>query len=110
MVKDPRPGVARDNDTQRRALKDAVIKTATDTIKPDWDNTDILLIWFAQPTDLFGGGGSQVTLRDGNTKTIPVTVVDILSPFDAACQELGHSYGLNHEIDADGREMRRPIR
>ena len=108
VVKDPRPGVARDNDTQRRALKDAVIKTATDTIKPDWDNTDILLIWFAQPTDLFGGGGSQVTLRDGNTKTIPVTVVDILSPFDAACQELGHSYGLNHEIDADGREYASP--
>ena len=49
VVKDPRPGVARDNDTQRAALKNAVIKAATDTVKPDWDNTDILMIWFAQP-------------------------------------------------------------
>jgi hypothetical protein len=108
VVKDPRPGVAKDNATQRAALKDAVIKMATDTVKPDWDNTDILMIWFAQPTDTFGGGGSQVTLRDGTTKNIPVTVVDNLTAFDAACQELGHSYGLSHEIDADGREYASP--
>ena len=108
VVKDPRPGVAKDNATQRTALKDAVIKAATDTVKPDWDNTDILMIWFAQPTDTFGGGGSQVTLRDGSTKIIPVTVVDILTAFDAACQELGHSYGLSHEIGADGRDYASP--
>ncbi len=108
VVRDPRPDVARDNATQRSALKDAVIKAATDTLTPDWDNTDILMIWFAQPTDTFGGGGSQVTLRDGTTKIIPVTVVDNLTAFDAACQELGHSYGLSHEIDADGREYASP--
>ncbi len=108
VVGDPRPGVARDNETQRAALKDAVIKAATATVNPDWDNTDILMIWFAQPTDTFGGGGSQVTLRNGTTKTIPVTVVDSLTAFDAACQELGHSYGFSHEIDADGREYASP--
>ncbi len=104
VVADPRPGVAKDNVTQRTALKNAVIKAANDTVRPDWDNTDILMIWFAQPTDTFGGGGSDVTLRDGTTKTIPVTVVDILTAFGAACQELGHSYGLNHEVDAAGAD------
>ncbi len=108
VVKDPRPGVAKDNATQRAALTDAVIKAATDTVKPDWDNTDILMIWFAQPTDTFGGGSSQVPLRNGSNKSVRVTVVDNLTAFDAACQELGHSYGLSHEIDADGNEYASP--
>lgn len=108
VVTDPRPGVAKDNATQRAALKDAVIKAASETVKPDWDNTDILMIWFAQPTDTFGGGSSRVTRADGTAKDIPVTVVDTLTPFDVACQELGHSYGLSHEVDADGRDYASP--
>lgn len=108
VVTDPRPGVAKDNASQRAALKDAVIAAATEQLKPDWDDTDILMIWFAQATDTFGGGASQVTLRDGSTKQIPVTVVDALTAFDAACQELGHSYGLSHEVDADAREYASP--
>ena len=35
VVTDPRPGVAKDNATQRAALKDAVIAAATGTVKPD---------------------------------------------------------------------------
>lgn len=108
VVKDPRPGVAKDNLSQRTALTDAVVEAATEQLKPDWDDTDILLIWFAQATDAFGGGTSAVTLRDGTTKLIPVTVVDTITPFDVACQELGHSYGLNHEVDADAREYASP--
>ena len=86
---------------QRNGLVTATLAAANAQISPDWDNTDIAMIWYAQPTDLFGGGSYSVPLRGGGSKNIPVTVVDIAAPFDAACQELGHSYGLNHEVDAD---------
>ena len=108
VMTDPRPNVASDNNSQRAALVQGAIDAATTHIAPDWDNTDLLMIWFAQPTDLFGGGGCTVPLRGGGTKNIPVTVVDIAAPFDAACQELGHSFGLSHELDAAGREYASP--
>jgi hypothetical protein len=85
---------------QRQGLVDATITAATAQVSPDWDNTDIVMIWYAQPTDLFGGGFGTVPLRAGGSKNIPVTVIDIAAPFDAACQELGHSFGLQHEVDA----------
>jgi hypothetical protein len=94
---------------QRRGLVDATLAAATAQVSPDWDNTDIVMIWYAQPTDLFGGGTPfTVPLRGGGSKDIPVTVVDIAAPFDAACQELGHSFGLQHEVDAEFNEYKSP--
>jgi len=108
VVKDPRPDLAKDNQTQRAGLVDAVIKAATDTVKPDWDNTDILMIWGAELHDTFGGLARETTLKDGSKKTIQVTVVDNLTAFDVACHELGHSFLLHHEVDADGGQYASP--
>jgi hypothetical protein len=102
VMNDPRLTVAKDNATQRGALVNGAIAAATAQVSPDWDNTDILMIWYAQPTDMFGGGKYTVPLRGGGSKNIPVTVVDIASPFDSACQELGHSFGLQHEVAPAG--------
>lgn len=35
-------------------------------------------------------------------------MIDIASTFDDVCQELGHSFGLNHEVDAQGNEYASP--
>ena len=108
VMSDPRINIAKDNATQRGALVDGAIAAATAQVHPDWGNTDILLLWYAQPTDMFGGGTANVPLPGGRTKPVPVTVVDIASPFDAACQELGHSFGFGHELDDAGREYASP--
>ena len=73
-----------------------------------WDDIDILLLVFAQPTDMFGNGSATVTESDGRTKTIPVTVVDIQSTFVDCCQELGHSLGFDHELNAAGGSYASP--
>ena len=104
VIADPRIGVAPDNDSQRAALVSGSIQAATASLAPDWDATDIVMIWFAQPTDTFGGGTIAVPLKAGGIKSIGVTVIDIATPFDAACQELGHGFGLQHEVDDKGRE------
>ncbi|HEX7303442.1 hypothetical protein [Lentzea sp.] len=96
-VQIPHPGfVAND---RRGALHEAVVKAATHV---DWAATDILLIWLAQPTGWWGGGSVSVPVPGGE-KEIAVSVVDSVTPFDAACQELGHSYGLSHELGSDGK-------
>src|SRR5207244_3662767 len=95
VMADPRlsvvlaPGDA--NSQIRDALVNGAIQQATSRFAPAWAQFDVALFWFAQPTDMFGGGAYSVPLGDGRTKTIPTTVVDIASPFDAACQELGHA-------------------
>jgi len=104
VIADPRIGVAPDNASQRTALVTGTIQAATAQLTPDWDATDIVMIWYAQRTDTFGGGTTAVPVRAGGTKDITVTVVDIATPFDAACQELGHGFGLKHEVDDAGRE------
>lgn len=108
VMADPRLTAASGNGPQRAALVNGAIKAATAQVSPNWDETDILMIWYAQPTDMFGGGSYSVPLQSGETKNIPATVIDIGSPFDAACQELGHSFGLQHEIDDEGREYACP--
>lgn len=108
VMNDPRPNVAKDNATQRGALVNGAIAAATAQVAPDWDDTDILLLWYAQPTDMFGGGKYNIPLRAGGSKPVPVTVVDIASPYDSACQELGHSFGFDHELDDEGREYASP--
>jgi hypothetical protein len=108
VISDPRPQAPPGNDAQRGALVDAAIAKATSQVKPDWDNTDILLLWFAQKTDYFSGGTANVPLRNGGSKQVVVTVVDTETPFDAVCEELGHSFGLKHELDAAGNEYGSP--
>jgi hypothetical protein len=107
VIPDPRR-VAPPSVLPRDALVQGCVDAATRQLAPDWDGTDILLLWFAQPTDLFGGGTANVPLSAGGTKQVSVTVMDVLSYFDYACQELGHSFGLNHEIDALGNEYASP--
>ena len=108
VMADPRPTAPAGNDAQRAALVNGAIAAATAQVSPNWDETDILMIWYAQPTDQFGGGSYSIPLQGGGTKTIPVTVVHIASPFDAVCQELGHGFGLQHEIDDEGRDYACP--
>jgi hypothetical protein len=102
-MKDPGPSTL----ATREAIRNAVVAEATRQVGPDWYHTDIILMWFAQPTDSYQG---RVTVNfgigDALSKEIPVTVVDTATPFDAVCQELGHSYGFRHEMDADGRDYR----
>ena len=108
VMADPRIGVPGDNNSQRGALVNGAIKAATVQVAPNWDDTDIVFIWYAQPTDMFGGGDYAVPLLAGGSKNIKATVVDISSPFDGVCQELGHGFGLNHEIDVDGKQYACP--
>jgi hypothetical protein len=101
VMKDPRSDP---HDVQQRGVMvDAAIAAATEQMQPDWTNTDILLIWFAQQTDAFGGREYTVPLAAGGSKQVPVTVIDLMATLDIAGQELGHSFGLNHEVDADMR-------
>jgi hypothetical protein len=81
-----------------------VAAEATLQVAPDWDATDVLLLWFAQPTGWWGGGSIDVRKRNGKTKPVAVTVVDHRTPFDAACQELGHSFGFGHEVLEDSMD------
>jgi len=102
------------NDVARSARVNGVIAKVTDAFHPNWSTIDGLLIWFAQPTDLFGGGSYALPLPvpDQNFledflfgspkqqyKYVPVAVSDIASPFDMVCQELGHAYGFEHPLD-----------
>ncbi|GAA4353785.1 hypothetical protein GCM10023145_20740 [Angustibacter luteus] len=84
----------------RPAFESAVAAEVTSQVHPDWDATDVLLLWFAQPTGWWGGGQVDVP-GSGGTKKVFVTVVDRSTPFDAACQELGHSFELQHEVLED---------
>ncbi|GAB2829821.1 hypothetical protein [Lentzea nigeriaca] len=95
-VEIPDPGQVTND--KRGDLHSAVVKAATQV---DWQHTDILLIWLARPTGWWGGGTVSVPVPGGE-KEIAVTVVDSITPFDAACQEVGHSYGLEHELGLDG--------
>jgi hypothetical protein len=99
----PDPGTVTNDG--RGPLQDAVVKAATQV---DWAHTDVLLIWLARPTGWWGGGWVSVPGPGGGQKDIRATVIDSITPFDAACQELGHGFGLEHELDADGKEYRSP--
>jgi hypothetical protein len=92
VVSDPRVRAADDRDRLVRAALDAVDQAS----HPDWDQFDRCIIFFAQPTGLFGGG----THRAPNGKMISAAVFDIQSGFDQTCQEVGHTLGLQHELGA----------
>ncbi len=117
VMDDPRlqlsPADRMNNGKSRQALVNGVSARVTASFKPDWSKIDGMLIWFAQPTDLFGGGafpvplpsslpdpfGQIVGLLAQAYKDIPVAVSDIASPFSTVCQELGHAYGFEHPLD-----------
>lgn len=108
VLDDPRNGVTGGNDVIRPALVNGCIKAASEQVSPDWAATDIVLLWFAQATDAFGGGSADVPLGNGSTKRVRTTVLDIDSTFGICCQELGHAFGLSHEVDAAGNEYASP--
>ncbi|MEP7002174.1 MAG: hypothetical protein ABI969_16925 [bacterium] len=121
VIDDPRAALSaeerKDNVITRRTLVAGVTSKITELFSPDWSTIDGAVIWFAQGTDLFGGGGHRVPLpqpdanlidllfggADQQYKDIPVAVSDIATPFHMAAQELGHAYGFEHPLDA-GRQ------
>jgi hypothetical protein len=92
VLDDPRTNAADDRDKLVRAVLAAV----DDVSHPDWNQFDRCIIWFAQETDLFGGG----THKAPNGKMISAAVCDVTSGFDSTCQEVGHTLGLHHELGA----------
>jgi hypothetical protein len=125
VIDDPRlkltPEERRNNKITRAALVNGVTAKVTDAFQLEWNTIDGMLIWFAQPTDLFGGGSYPVPLSLPDIgflqdflfgppiyKSIPVAVSDIASPFDQVCQELGHAYGFEHPLDRASDEYGDP--
>lgn len=127
VIDDPRlqltPEEMGNNVIARKCLVNGVTAKVTDEFHPDWDSVDGMLIWFAQPTDLFGGGAHPVPLPppwpipEGlldllaggpRYKYLPVAVSDIASPFHMVCQELGHAYGFDHPLDRAGGDYGDP--
>src|SRR5437773_5038798 len=62
VMADPRLTAPSGNGPQRAALVNGAITAATAQVAPNWDETDIAMIWYAQPTDMFGGGSYEVPL------------------------------------------------
>lgn len=106
VMADPRIS-GQSNDELRNALIGAAVRAGSDQARVDWSDIDILLLLFAQPTDLFGGASATVP-DPGGARSIPVTVCDVASPFVDCCQELGHSFGFDHELDPAGMDYRSP--
>ena len=109
QMKDPRPGVPAlpketYNDRSRAALVSGAVDEANSRFDLDWADFDQLIVWYAQVTDLFGGGSVQVKTKKGDSKNVLVAVMDLARTFSADCQELGHAFGLQHELDAAGGE------
>ncbi len=103
VMDDPRgAGLIRD------LLAPACIKKAASALNLRFDRYDIVLLWFAQKTDAFGGGTEVAPLSNGGTKSVFVTVLDTLAPFSICCQELGHSFGFSHEVGPSGNEYASP--
>jgi hypothetical protein len=92
VINDPRRQKADDRDVLVRAVLAEVDRVS----HPDWNLFDRCIIFFAQATDLFGGGAHQAP----NGKMIESAVFDLASGFDQACQEVGHTWGLKHELGA----------
>lgn len=104
VVNDPRPDTPPGGDARDRLVR-AVLDQVTSVSDPDWDLFDQFLICFAQQTDMFGGGGYALKTRPGSDRSVITgAVVDINSPFDGICQEVGHGFGLEHELNFAGGE------
>ncbi|WP_154697638.1 hypothetical protein [Lentzea guizhouensis] len=91
----------------RDGLHRKVVAAATEQRAPKWADVDLIIIWFARPTGWWGGSEVAVPVG-GDTRNVRVTVVDSVTPFDAACQELGHGLGFLHEWAADDSDYGSP--
>lgn len=90
---------------QRERLVRGVLNEVTRVSDPDWDLFDQFIICFAQMTDMFGGGSYALKTRAGSDRAqITGAVIDIASSFDGICQEVGHAFGLDHELDQAGND------
>jgi hypothetical protein len=105
-IDDPRAKTPAGGDS-RQYLVDGVLAEVTRLFSPDWKLFERAILVFAQQTDLFGGGSHIVPVGDG-TKSIPAAVCDLASSFDQVVQEVGHAFGLDHEVDGLGREYQSP--
>ncbi|MET9627171.1 hypothetical protein ABZX92_06880 [Lentzea sp. NPDC006480] len=92
-------------EAKRNDLHELVVKTA---VQVDFAFVDVLLIWMARPTGWWGGYDVLVPSADGGQRVVKVTVVDSITPFDVAAEELGHSFGLAHELGTDGSDYGSP--
>jgi|GEM_PF-5799220 len=100
---DPRDK-AKPGEDPRTVLVDGVLAEITRLFSPDWSIFKNVLIVGAQQTDQFGGGGPH---KVGDTMVL-AAVVDVLSPFSNICQEVGHAFGLEHELNILGDEYQSP--
>jgi hypothetical protein len=96
-ITDPRPNLP--GPQQRDGLMKAVLDEFHRTQDPNWDAIDWCMIVFTTSGTELAGGGATAT--PGGT-TIPLTMFNADSRFDAAADEVGHSLGLAHEMDATG--------
>jgi hypothetical protein len=104
VLNDPRNDGALGTDARERLVR-GVLNEVTRVSDPDWDLFDQFIICFAQATDMFGGGSYALKTRPGSDRTaITGAVIDIASNFDGICQEVGHAFGLDHELDWAGNE------
>ena len=92
VLNDPRMG----SGNVRDQLVRAVLNEVDRVVEAGLNLFDRCIIFFAQSTDLFGGGAHQAP----NGKLIATAVFDLASGFDQVCQEVGHTFGLKHELGA----------
>lgn len=97
VSQDPRTNPAYKDHSPRNALTLGVM----DSLPPEVisDNAEAIalgrarfIFCFAQQTDLYGTAGPNGGVPTGHA------VCDLLSPFAAICQEVGHAYGFDHEL------------
>lgn len=107
-VEDKRGDASLGADGRERLVR-SVLNVVSQTVNPDWDLFDQFLICFAGQVDMFGGGSYILPTREGSDRQfITGAVIDALSPFDALCQEVGHGFGLDHELGRTGAEYACP--
>jgi hypothetical protein len=101
VVNDPRTADGNNQDNRDKLVRAVLnevdrVSKLTNKTGPDWNLFDRCIIFFAQTTDTFGGGQHLAP----NGKPITTAVFDVTSGFDSACQEVGHTFGLEHELGA----------
>ena len=104
VLGDPRADTSLGSNVRERLVR-GVLNEVTRVWNPDWDLFDQFIMCFAQMTDMFGGGAYTLKTRPGSDRAwITGAVIDIASPFDGICQEVGHAFGLDHELNQAGNE------
>jgi hypothetical protein len=94
VMADPRHAVPTHDD--RTVFVEAVIAEVDRVTepKPDWKLFSAVIIYCPPMGDLFGGGA----FRTPDDNYLPAAVFDEAARFDQVCQEVGHAFGLDHEL------------